>query len=222
VRLNIKTLWIILFFSFFINHIANANDDVKVIGYTESGNQWLLALSNKYISTNDPKIFTKEINISLKALLCKDCKYTYNNIVCTQNRNLFEGEVVNCKDKDAPKDPGIIRYVASLKCYGKICKLKVTSYSSQGQAITAQPRGKSILYEMGDAEFNLADNLIADKEEKKSEDDVINSNNTSEEVIVKEVTNDNTSKLEKAKVSCLKLGLEVKTEKFADCVLMFY
>ena len=217
-RLNIKTLWIILFFSFFINHIANANDDVKVIGYTEAGNQWLLTLSNKYISTNDPKIFTKEINISLKALLCKDCKYTYNNIVCTQNRNLFEGEVVNCKDKDAPKDTLTQKYVASLKCYGKICKLKVTNYA----ASTVLSIGKSILYEMGDAEFNLADNLIADKEEKKSEDDVINSNNTSEEVIVKEVTNDNTSKLEKAKVSCLKLGLEVKTEKFADCVLMFY
>jgi hypothetical protein len=216
-----KTLWIILFFSFFINHIANANDDVKVIGYTEAGNQWLLTLSNKYISTNDPKIFTKEINISLKALLCRDCKYTYNNIVCTQNRNLFEGEVVNCKDKDAMRDPLIRKYVASLKCYGNICKLKVTSHTN-GRAPSNQSLGKSILYEMGDAEFNLANNLIANKEEKKNEDDVINSNNTSEEVIVKEVTNDNTSKLEKAKVSCLKLGLEVKTEKFADCVLMFY
>jgi len=221
-RLNMKTLYIILFFSFFTNHVVNANDDVKVIGYTEAGNQWLLTLSNKYISTNDPKIFTKEINISLKALLCKDCKYTYNNIVCTQNRNLFEGEVVNCKDKDAMRDPLIRKYVASLKCYGNICKLKVTNYTSHGQPPNAQSLGKSILYEMGDAEFNLANNLIADKEEKKNEDDVINSNNTSEEVIVKEVTNDNTSKLEKAKVSCLKLGLEVKTEKFADCVLMFY
>jgi hypothetical protein len=211
-----KTLWIILFFSFFINHIANANDDLKVIGYTEAGNQWLLTLSNKYISTNDPKIFTKEINISLKALLCKDCKYTYNNIVCTQNRNLFEGEVVNCTDKDAIRDLLAQKYVASIKCYGKICKLKVTKAGGERSPVS-QSYGKSILYEMGDAEFNLANNLIVNKEEKKNEDDVINSNNTSEEV-----SNDNTSKLEKAKVSCLKLGLEVKTEKFADCVLRFY
>ena len=127
-----KTLWIILFFSFFINHIANANDDVKVIGYTEAGNQWLLTLSNKYISTNDPKVFTKNINISLKPLLCKDCNYTYNNIVCTQNRNLFEGEVVNCEDKDAIVDSTTPKSVASLKCYGKICKLKVTTSYSNG------------------------------------------------------------------------------------------
>ena len=215
-----KTLWIILFFSFFTNHIVNANDDVKVIGYTEAGNQWLLTLSNKYISTNDPKVFTKNINISLKPLLCKNCNYTYNNIVCTQNRNLFEGEVVNCEDKDAIVDSTTPKSVARLKCYGKICKLKVTTSYSHGPDYAI--KGKNILHEMGDAEFNLADNLIVDKEEKKNEDDVINSNNTSEEVITKEVTNDNTSKLEKAKVSCLKLGLEVKTEKFADCVLMFY
>ncbi|MDB9762774.1 hypothetical protein OAC06_08180 [Alphaproteobacteria bacterium] len=207
-----KTLWIILFFSFFINHIANANDDVKVIGYTETGNQWLLTLSNKYISTNDPKIFTKEINISLKALLCRDCKYTYNNIVCQQNRNLFAGDEVNCKDEDALFTETEVKSYAKIKCFRKICKLYVKSYNHTGGS-----KGNNILYEMGDAEFNLADNLIVDKEEKKNEDDVINSNNTSEEV-----TNDNTSKLEKAKASCLKLGLEVKTEKFADCVLMFY
>ena len=210
-----KTLWIILFFSFFINHIVNANDDVKVIGYTEAGNQWLLTLSNKYISTNDPKVFTKNINISLKPLLCKDCNYTYNNIVCTQNRNLFEGEVVNCEDKDAIVDSSSAKSIARLKCYGKICKLSVTTFHEYSPQELLKV--KNILYEMGDAEFNLADNLIVDKEEKKNEDDVINSNNTSEEV-----TNDNTSKLEKAKASCLKLGLEVNTEKFADCVLMFY
>jgi len=210
-----KTLWIILFFSFFINHIVNANDDVKVIGYTEAGNQWLLTLSNKYISTNDPKVFTKNINISLKPLLCKDCNYTYNNIVCTQNRNLFEGEVVNCEDKDAIVDSSSAKSIARLKCYGKICKLSVTTFHEYSPQELLKV--KNILYEMGDAEFNLADNLIVDKEEKKNEDDVINSNNASEKV-----TNDNTSKLEKAKASCLKLGLEVKTEKFADCVLMFY
>ena len=210
-----KTLWIILFFSFFINHIVNANDDVKVIGYTEAGNQWLLTLSNKYISTNDPKVFTKNINISLKPLLCKDCNYTYNNIVCTQNRNLFEGEVVNCEDKDAIVDSSSAKSIARLKCYGKICKLRVTSFHEYSPQELLKV--KNILDEMGDAEFNLADNLIINKEEKKNEDDIINSNNTSEEV-----TNDNTSKLEKAKASCLKLGLEVKTEKFADCVLRFY
>jgi len=210
-----KTLYIILFFSFFTNHVVNANDDVKVIGYTEAGNQWLLTLSNKYISTNDPKVFTKNINISLKPLLCKDCNYTYNNIVCTQNRNLFEGEVVNCEDKDAIVDSSSAKSIARLKCYGKICKLRVTSFHKYSPQELLKV--KNILHEMGDAEFNLADNLIVDKEEKKNEDDVINSNNTSEEV-----TNDNTSKLEKAKASCLKLGLEVKTEKFADCVLMFY
>ena len=215
-----KTLWIILFFSFFINHIANANDDVKVIGYTEGGNQWLLTLSNKYISTNDPKVFTKNINISLKPLLCKDCNYTYNNIVCTQNRNLFEGEIVNCEDKDAIVDSSSAKSIARLKCYGKICKLKVTTFivnTTHASSFLKHGNAKNILDEMGDAEFNLADNLIINKEEKKNEDDIINSNNTSEEV-----TNDNTSKLEKAKASCLKLGLEVKTEKFADCVLMFY
>ena len=210
-----KTLWIILFFSFFINHIVNANDDVKVIGYTEAGNQWLLTLSNKYISTNDPKVFTKNINISLKPLLCKDCNYTYNNIVCTQNRNLFEGEIVNCEDKDAIVDSSSAKSIARLKCYGKICKLRVTSFHEYSPQELLKV--KNILDEMGDAEFNLADNLIINKEEKKNEDDIINSNNTSEEV-----TNDNTSKLEKAKASCLKLGLEVKTEKFADCVLRFY
>ena len=215
-----KTLWIILFFSFFINHIVNANDDVKVIGYTEAGNQWLLTLSNKYISTNDPKVFTKNINISLKPLLCKDCNYTYNNIVCTQNRNLFEGEIVNCEDKDAIVDSSSAKSIARLKCYGKICKLRVTSFHEYSPQELLKV--KNILDEMGDAEFNLADNLIINKEEKKNEDDIINSNITSEEVIAKEVTNDNISKLEKAKASCLKLGLEVKTEKFADCVLRFY
>ena len=152
--------------------------------------------------------------------MCKDCNYTYNNIVCTQNRNLFEGEVVNCEDKDAIVDSTTPKSVASLKCYGKICKLKVTTFivnTTHASSFLKHGNAKNILDEMGDAEFNLADNLIVDKEEKKNEDDIINSNNTSEEV-----TNDNTSKLEKAKASCLKLGLEVKTEKFADCVLRFY
>ena len=75
-----------LLFSFLINNTLYANDDVntdiKVIGYTEKGNQWLLTITNKYISTNDPKIFTKEIVTSLKPLVCKNCNYADHAIVC--------------------------------------------------------------------------------------------------------------------------------------------
>ena len=68
---------------------------------------------------------------------------------------------------------------------------------------------RNILYEMGEAECNLADTLIEDKEAKKAK-------------YVLEVYNENASKLQNAKNNCKDLGLEEKTEKFADCVLMFY
>ena len=213
-----KSFCLIFIFSFFINHIANANEDIKVIGYTEGGNQWLLTLSNKYISTNDPKIFTKEINIYLKALLCKGCNYTHHNIVCQKNRRLMDGEEVNCKDTDANFADNI-QSVAKINCYGKLCKLKVTNLTTHGaDAVSHTAKGRNILFEMGDAEFNLDDRIIVNKVDEKNENDVTNSKNN----ISEKQSNDNKSKLEKAKISCLKLGLEVKTEKFAECVLMFF
>jgi hypothetical protein len=214
---SIQTMFYIfcVLFSFLINNTLYANDDVntdiKVIGYTEKGNQWLLSITNKYINTNDPKIFTKEIVTSLKPLVCKNCNNTDHVIFCQKNRNLLEGEEVNCKDKDANYKEDMYTN-GKIRCFGKVCSLKINTV-----ILALGTKHNDILYEMGDAMFNLANNLIVNKEEKKNEDDVINSNNTSEEV-----SNDNTSKLEKAKVSCLKLGLEVKTEKFADCVLRFY
>lgn len=207
-----KNLCLILFFSIFINHIVNANDDMKVIGYTEGGNQWLLISSNNYMSTDDPKIFTKEINVTLKVLLCKGCKYTHNNLVCQKNRNLFEGDEVNCKDKDAIFEDEVLSN-AKIKCFGKICKLEITN-----TYLTGSNRIRNVLQEMGNAEFNLDERIIVNKVDENKENDAINSSNN----IPEKKSNNNRSKLENAKISCLKLGLKVKTEKFAECVLMFF
>jgi hypothetical protein len=74
---------------------------------------------------------------------------------------------------------------------------------------------KNALTKLGNQtlEYMLIDK---DKNEHKDEDNNINEN------LSKDIKEDKLSKLEKIKSKCIKLGLEVKTEKFADCVLMFY
>ena len=110
-----------------------------------------------------------------------------------------------------------------------ICEVKVTTgldYNSVSD--------KNALTKLGNLtlEYMLIDK---DKNEHKDEDNSINENLSKDikedkPIIVKDEINqkDNIeskpvlSKLEKIKSKCIKLGLEEKTKKFADCVLKFY
>ena len=180
-----KTKHVILFSfcllsSFIINNTLFANDDlntsIKAIGYAENGNQWLLTITEQYISTNDPKIFKKEIVTSLKPLVCKNCNYIYNNIVCQKNRNLMDGDEVNCKDADANVSDAI-QSTGKINCYGKQCRLRVSNFylnNVTGSSVS-NSIGRNILYEMGNAEFNLDDRIIVNKVDQKNKNDVTNS-----------------------------------------------
>lgn len=200
--------------TFFLTFSLYANEDVVEIkskGYTKEGNQYFLSIRSAYFPTLDPKILRRSSEVILKPFICKNCRYSDHQISCSKDRNPLEGDTVFCKDMDTlPQSP--YESIASINCYGNICKLKVTTTM---QKDNMEPH-YNILYEMGDAEFIINEN--------SQENINIQSNKQDQNVSQKDTSQKEStlSKLDISKNKCIKLGLEEKTEKFADCVLMFY
>ena len=211
-----KYLLLVIFASFLTFNLFGNEDvvEIKTIGHTKEGNQYLLSIKTAYFPTIDPKILTKESLARLQILKCKSCLYTDHVITCTKNRNPLDGEALYCKDTDVLKTDTRQTF-ADISCQGNRCRLKIISHEGPTTAL-GDDIHRNILYEMGDAEF------IIDK--NPQEDVNIKTNKQNENVVERTITpKENTrNKLDVAKNKCLKLGIEEKTEKFADCVLMFY
>ena len=158
-------------------------------------------------------------DVFFKIHKCKGCtqRDLNDDIICSKNRNVFFAPPVYCT---APKSMfrnnivGNLGSMATLTCKKLtsriICEVKVVTgrdYNSVSD--------KNALTKLGNLtlEYMLIDK---DKNEHKDEDNNINEN------LSKDIKEDKLSKLEKIKSKCIKLGLEEKTEKFADCVLRFY
>jgi hypothetical protein len=185
-------------------------------------------------------LITQENDITdvfFKIHKCKGCtqRDLNENIICSKNRNVFVIPVY-CTAPKAKLRNGVkggSNSMAILTCKKLtsriICEVKAKTYSDYN----AVP-DKNLLTKLGNLtlEYMLIDK---DKNEHKDEDNNINENLSKDikedkPIIVKDEINqkDNIeskpvlSKLEKIKSKCIKLGLEEKTEKFADCVLKFY
>jgi hypothetical protein len=167
-------------------------------------------------------IISHENNIShvfLKIDRCKRCTSADLNdeIICDKNKNIFVDDII-CKAPNSRRRNNVVEFgilsrmkLTCNKMNSKIsCKTKV-SIARDMNSIT----DKNALTKLGNLtlEYMIIDK---DKNEHKDEDNSIN------EDLSKDIKEDKLSKLEKIKSKCIKLGLEVKTEKFADCVLRFY
>jgi hypothetical protein len=158
-------------------------------------------------------------DVFFKIHKCKGCSQRELNedIICSKNRNVFVTPVY-CK---APKSlfrngisSGVNSSAAKLTCKKLtsriLCEVEVTTTVDQNNHFD-----KNALTKLGNLtlEYMIIDK---DKDEHKDEDNSINEN------LPKDIKEGKPSKLEKFKSQCRELGLEEKTEKFADCVLRFF
>lgn len=210
-RLNIKTLWIILLTSFFVtfnlfSHEENHENYKMNFNVDNTINKYDILI----IQENDIT------DVFYKIHKCKGCsqRELNENIICSKNRNAFVVPVY-CK---APKSmfrnniSGALSSMAELTCKKLtsriICEVKVNTAMDFNSQLD-----KNALTKLGNLSLEY---IIIDKDEHKDEDSSINEN------LSKDIKEDMPSQLEKFKSQCKELGLEEKTEKFADCVLRFY
>ena len=170
---------------------------------------------NKYDLIIDHKNGISQVLFNIHK--CKECTSTDINyqIICDKNKNIFLQEVI-CKSPQSAMRNNIA--TGSISRMELSCKKKIDRFTCTSNVITARDMNASYdinaFTKLGnlDLEYVINDKDMIENNRHDSID-----NNSSKDVKVNK-----TSKLEIVKSRCRELGLEEKTEKFADCVLRFY
>jgi len=200
---------LLVIFAYFISfnlfsHDNHEESDNIQINFSEDNkvNKYNLIINHK---NNISSIF-------FKIDKCKNCTRIDLNdeIICDKNKNIFFDKIIcrapNSRTRNNVVEVNVISRLELTcnKSNNKImCKTKaITAFDMNAQ------QDKNALTKLGNLylEYEISDKKIDEHKDNNNEN----------------LSNSDVKPLDVAKNKCLKLGIEEKTEKFADCVLMFY